>query len=143
MLMIMVMRPDDPSAVDEFADQFGAFDADEVRDSFGGGGDGALLGIEIKDIEELDSAGLGDRAVGMAVTMDMSGFFENLAEGFGGDLGNEMPPELLEVFSAFKMRMRFFGEGDKIGAVMQIGFGADADLADDLALAQKLRSNLQ
>jgi hypothetical protein len=41
------------------------------------------------------------------------------------------------------MRMRFFGEGDKLGMVMQMGFGEDAELVDDLALAQKLRANLR
>ncbi len=141
MLMVMVVRPDDPSAVEEFADQMKAFGEDDILDSFGA--DGSTFGVEIKDVEQLDSTGLGDQASGIALTMDMSGFFEGLAEGFGDELDEEMPPELLDVFSAFKMRMRFFGEGDKIGAVMQIGFGADADLADDLALAQRLRSNLQ
>jgi hypothetical protein len=141
MLMVAVMRPDDPAAIEDFAGGCGGFDEGELTDALDGGG--PMLGIEFKDVAELDSTGLGDQACGIAMTLDMSGFFENLMEGFGDAFGEEMPPEVLEAFSAFQMRMRFFGEGDKLGMVMQMGFGADAELIDDLALAQKLRANLR
>jgi hypothetical protein len=143
MLMIAVMRPDDPSAIDYFADGCDGFDQAAFAEGIGNGDIGAL-GIEFKDLETLDSTGLGDLACGFGLTMDMSGFFENFQQGFGDALGGEeIPPEVMEAFSAFKMRMRMFGEGDKAGMVMQVGFGADTPMADDLTLAQELRANLQ
>ena len=139
MLMFGVMEPDDAGAIGGFVDECGGIDESVLNDSLGDGG--STFGIEFKDIETLDSSGLGDDACGIGLTMDMSGFFEALA-GFG-DSGDDPPQEAIDALSAFKMRMRFFGEGGRIGMVMQIGFGADARWRDDLGLAQKLRGNLQ
>jgi hypothetical protein len=150
MLMIMVMQPDDSGSFDEFtSDACSELDEESINESLGS--DRAALGFGFKDVEVLDSTGLGDQACGIGLTMDMSGFYEGLQEGFGesasdlypdSDFGEGVPPEVIDALSAIQMRMRFFGEGDKLGMVMQVGFGADADLADDLAIAQKLRANL-
>ena len=141
MLMAMVMQPDDPAAVETLADELGSFSEDEIRETFGA--DSEMLGIEIRDIEQLDVSGLGDNAAGLGLTMDMSAFFEQLDDLYVEDIG-PTGDELAQIQQLMVMRMRMymFGAGDKVGMLMQIGFG-DSDLAEDAGLAQTLYGNLQ
>ena len=80
---------------------------------------------------------------GIGLTLDMSAFFEQLSEAFGDDLeGSGQDLEEIEDFLVMKMRMYMIGSGDKVGMLMQIGFGG-ADTIDDEGLAETLYGNLR
>ena len=140
MLIIGVLQPDDAASIGGFIDECGGVE-EQLNEQ--AGDDASMFGIELSEIETLDSSELGDTACGVGLTIDMSAFFEGFTEGFGELGGEEVPDEVVDALSGFTMRIRMFGEGDKVGMVMQIGFGADAELADDLSIAQELRENLQ
>lgn len=137
LVMSMVLQPPDADALakafDKASDGLSDEEMREVINSANGGG---ALGIEFRDVGTLDTGGLGDRAVGFGMTMDMSGFFEAIGESFGGTMSDD-DRDALAAFGAITMRMYMFERNGLGGAVMRVAFGggdtASADADRDLA----------
>lgn len=138
MLMSMVLRPDDLTALGDMFESTGELSERDLQDALLQG-TGGFPGFGFKDVEVLDVSGLGEGAFGMGLTMDLSG----LADMFG-ELGDPSDAAELEEFPVISMRMYMFGRGDYAGAVMHMGFGA-AGLSgvDSFALAKLLDAKLQ
>lgn len=142
-VMSMIIQPDDASALeDAFAEMEGSLSQEELMNALGDDGE-SFPGLEFIDVGELDTDGLGEHAAGLGLTLDMSGFFEAMAEAFGGEMSDE-DRAAMDAFSSITMRMYLFERGGLGAAVMRIAFG-DADEsspAGDLNLARTLYGRL-
>lgn len=138
MLMSMAMKFDDLSDLESSLGECAETSDEDLRDAFNAGGGELPLGVELSDIQLLDTGSLGDDACAISIKMDMSNFFDSMG-GFGA--GAEGAPEI----GIIEMRMYMFAQDDKMGALMRMGFGdgaLDAGL-DELGLAETMKSRLQ
>lgn len=137
-IMSMVLRPDDLTALGDMFESTGELSEQELRDALMQG-TGEIPGFGFKDVQVLDTDGLGEGAFGFALTMDLSG----IAEAFGGFADATQTAEIDQI-PEITMRMYMFGRGDYAGAIMQMAFGqGGAADADALALAKLIDAKLQ
>ena len=132
MLMAMVLKPDDLTALGKALSDLGSLDDATLKKSLEASG-GSFAGITIKDVHALDATGLGEGGAGLSMTMDMSDYISKLG-------GGSVPPG----FSVMTMRMYMFGRGDYMGAVIRIGFSDTlSNDVDELGLAKIIDRKLQ
>jgi hypothetical protein len=130
-LMSMVLRPDDLTALGKLLGSLGTLNDASLKKSLEDAG-GSFAGITIKDVHVLDASGLGEGGAGLSMTMDMSGYISKL--------GGAAPAGL----SVMTMHMYLFGRGDYIGGVIRIGFSDTlAGGVDELGLAKLIDRKLQ
>jgi hypothetical protein len=132
MLMAMVLKPDDLTALGKALGDLGSLDDATLKKSLEDAG-GSFAGIIIKDVHALDASGLGEGGAGLSMTMDMSDYISKLGAG-------SVPAGL----SVMTMHMYMFGRGDYMGAVIRIGFSdtLPGDV-DELGLAKIIDRKLQ
>jgi hypothetical protein len=131
LLMSMVMKPDDLTALGKTLDQLGSLDDATLKKSIQDSG-GSFQGVKITDVHILDASGLGEGAAGISMTMDMSGYV--------GSLGSASGPQV----SVMTMHMYIFGRGDYMGAVIRMGFTDTLPAGvDEIGLAKVIDRKLQ
>ncbi len=86
------------------------------------------------DVKALPTDGLGGRAAGFSLTMDLGALFKRLAS-FGSGAGTPIALPS-NVPSQVRLRMYIFGQGQYAGAVMAADYGAPDSHLDLLALAR-------
>jgi hypothetical protein len=103
----------------------------EIQEAMGSGG--SMLGISFEDVKLLDAAGLGEGGLGLHMVMSMD--IEALAEGFGAEMDEPMPPEadFMKEGIAFDMYVFVRGEHVLMTMVMWAGDGPAPVDGRDLA----------
>lgn len=131
MLMSMVLKPDDLTALGEALSSFGQLSDESLKQSIGDAG--ALGGIKIKDAHVLDASGLGEGGAGISMTMDLGDYLSKL----GGVAGASK-------VSVITIHMYMFGRGKYVGALMRMGFSDSLPAGvDELALARIVDGKLK
>lgn len=116
MIVSMVILMEDDTALDEAFSQIDDLSIEELRDAFGMMG--AYSDMNLRDTRELDVSGLGDRAYGLGLTMEMPHV---------GTMDSEMV---------------FFGEGSLLAMAMTMAMGGDAAV-DVVPLAETMADKIE
>jgi hypothetical protein len=105
----------------------------EIEDALGGG-EAAMFGFAIKDVKVLDGSALGEGGLGLHMVMSMD--LEQLAEGFGAEIGGDVPSELDVLKDGIAFDMYVFPRGDHLLMVMTMWPGGGSAPVDALDLAE-------
>jgi hypothetical protein len=105
----------------------------EIQEAMGGA-EAAMFGFAIEDVSVLDASGLGDEGLGLHMVMSMD--LGQLAEGFGADIGEQVPPELDALKDGIAFDMYVFVRGDHLLMVMTMWPGQSSAAVDALDLAE-------
>lgn len=104
----------------------------EIEDALGAGQ--AMPGISLEDVRVLDASGLGDGGIGLHMVMSMD--MEAIAEGFGAEMDEDMPPEADFLKEGIAFDMYVFARGDHMLMVMSMSPGDGPAPLDIRALAE-------
>jgi hypothetical protein len=104
----------------------------EIEDALGAGQ--AMPGIGFEDLRVLDASGLGDGGIGLHMVMSMD--MEAIAEGFGAEMDEDMPPEADFLKEGIAFDMYVFARGDHMLMVMSMWPGDGSAPLDIRALAE-------
>jgi hypothetical protein len=116
MIVSMVILMEDDTALDEAFSQIDDLDIEEIQDAFDMVG--AYADVALLDTRELDVSGLGDRAYGLGLTM-----------------------EVLQV-GTMDAEMVFFGEGPLLAMAMTMAMGGGAAV-DAVSLAETMADKIE
>lgn len=115
MIVSMVVLMEDDTALEEAFSQIDALSIEQLRDAFDMVG--AYADVTLLDTRELDVSGLGDRAYGLGLTMEVPQV---------GTMDSEMV---------------FFGEGQLLAVAMTMAMG-DGAAVDAVPLAEKMADKI-
>jgi hypothetical protein len=104
----------------------------EIQEAMGGADN--LFGVSFKDVRVLDASGLGEAGLGLHMVMSMD--LEQLAEGFGAEIGEQVPTEVEFLKDGLSFDMYVFARGDHLLMVMTMWPGEGAAAIDALDLAE-------
>ena len=104
----------------------------EIQEAMGGADN--LFGVSLKDVRVLDASGLGEAGLGLHMVMSMD--LEALAEGFGADMDEPLPPEADVLKEGIAFDMYVFVRGERVLMVMSMWPGEGPAPVDALDLAE-------
>ena len=104
----------------------------EIQEAMGGADN--LFGVSLKDVRVLDASGLGEASLGLHMVMSMD--LEALAEGFGADMDEPLPPEADVLKEGIAFDMYVFVRGERVLMVMSMWPGEGPAPVDALDLAE-------
>ncbi len=87
----------------------------------------------VTDVQVLDTSSLGDNAVGLAVSLDLSDFINQLASAFGA---SATPSGASPINLAMTMHVYLSVHGNLAGGVVSVALGGGSSGVDELSLAQ-------
>jgi hypothetical protein len=87
----------------------------------------------VTDVHVLDTSSLGDNAVGLAVTLDLSDFINQLAAAFGASAS---PSDATPINLAMTMHVYLSVHGNLAGGIVSVSLGGGSSGVDELSLAQ-------
>jgi len=94
------------------------------------------LGTEapfVTNVQVLDTSSLGDNAVGLAVSLDLSALINQLAGAFGA---SATPSDATPINLAMTMHIYLSVHGNLAGGVVSVALGGGSSGVDELSLAQ-------
>jgi hypothetical protein len=115
MIVSMVILMEDDTALQEAFSQIDDLSIEELQEAFGMAG--AYMDVGLLDVRELDVSGLGDRAYGLGLTMEV--------------------PQV----GAMDSEMVFFGEGPLLAMAMTMAMGGSA--VDAVSLAETMADKIE
>ena len=104
----------------------------EIQEAMGGADN--LFGVSFKDVRVLDTSGLGEAGLGLHMVMSMD--LEQLAEGFGAEIEEQVPPEVELLKEGIAFDMYVFVRGEHVLMVMSMWPGEGPAAVDALDLAE-------
>ncbi len=87
----------------------------------------------VTNVQVLDTSSLGDNAVGLAVSLDLSAFINQLAGAFGA---SATPSDATPINLAMTMHVYLSVHGNLAGGVVSVALGGGSSGVDELSLAQ-------
>jgi hypothetical protein len=104
----------------------------EIQEAMGGADN--LFGVSFKDVRVLDASGLGEAGLGLHMVMSMD--LEQLAEGFGAEIDEQVPTEVEFLKDGLSFDMYVFVRGEHVLMVMVMWPGEGPAPVDALDLAE-------
>jgi hypothetical protein len=104
----------------------------ELQEAMGGADN--LFGVSFKDVRVLDASGLGEAGLGLHMVLSMD--LQQLAEGFGAEIDEQVPPEVDLLKEGIAFDMYVFVRGDHALMVMSMWPGEGPAPVDALDLAK-------
>ncbi len=123
----MAMRLTDPAVLQQALSEAKQLNAQDLKSS---------LGSEapfVTNVQVLDTSSLGDNAVGLAISLDLSDFINQLAGTFGA---SATPSDATPVNLAMTMHIYLSVHGNLAGGVVSVALGGGSSGVDELSLAQ-------
>ncbi len=87
----------------------------------------------VTNVQVLDTSSLGDNAVGLAVSLDLSDFINQLASAFGA---SATPSDATPINLAMTMHIYLSVHGSLAGGVVSVALGGGSSGVDELSLAK-------
>jgi hypothetical protein len=123
----MAMNLTDPAAFQQALSEAKQLNTQDLKSS---------LGSEapfVANVQILDTSSLGDNAVGLGVTLDLSDFLNQLAGAFGA---SATPSEATPINLAMTMHVYLSVHGNLAGGVVSVALGGGSSGVDELSLAK-------
>jgi hypothetical protein len=123
----MAMKLTDPAAFLQALSEAKQLNTDDLKNTLGS------AAPFVTNVQVLDTSSLGDNAVGLAVSLDLSDFINQLASAFGA---SATPSDATPINLAMTMHVYLSVHGNLAGGVVSVALGGGSSGVDELSLAQ-------
>jgi hypothetical protein len=125
----IALKLTDPTALQQALSEAKQLNAQDLKNTLGGGSAAPF----VTNVQVLDTSSLGDNAVGLAVSLDLSDFINQLASAFGA---SATPSDATPINLAMTMHIYLSVHGSLAGGVVSVALGGGSSGVDELSLAK-------